>query len=180
MKYKRLYLAYGSNINLEHMAQRCPHSKVIATDKLKNYELEFRGVATIVPKKGASVPVLLWEIDQLDEISLDRYEGFPRLYRKELFNMNINGKSREVMAYLMNRGEISPPTPTYYNCIKKGYEANGIDTGPLREALERSVEYRHSHKIKYFDDEELDEEIDEDLEEEFDEEMADPWQLTLD
>lgn len=51
MEYKRLYLVYGSNINLEQMAKRCPNSKVIGTAMVPDYELEFRGVATIVPKK---------------------------------------------------------------------------------------------------------------------------------
>ena len=40
MKYKRLYIAYGSNINLEQMAYRCPNSKVIGKEMLKGYELE--------------------------------------------------------------------------------------------------------------------------------------------
>lgn len=48
MEYKRLYIAYGSNINLEQMAHRCPNSKVVSTEMMKGYELEFRGVATIV------------------------------------------------------------------------------------------------------------------------------------
>ena len=91
MKYKRLYIAYGSNINLEQMAYRCPNSKVVGTRMIPDYELEFRGVATIVPKEGAEVPVLLWEIDQRDELSLDRYEGFPRMYRKELFEVEVDG-----------------------------------------------------------------------------------------
>ena len=100
MKYKRLYIAYGSNINLEQMAFRCPNSKVVGTRMIPGYELEFRGVATIVPKEGAEVPVLLWEIDQRDEISLDRYEGFPRMYRKELFEVEVDGKVREVWLIL--------------------------------------------------------------------------------
>ena len=54
MEYKRLYIAYGSNINLEQMANRCPNSKVIGKEMLKGYELEFRGVATIVPKENES------------------------------------------------------------------------------------------------------------------------------
>ena len=62
MSKKQLYIAYGSNINLEQMAYRCPHSKVIGTSEIKDFELEFRGVATIVPNKGASVPVLIWEL----------------------------------------------------------------------------------------------------------------------
>ena len=77
MEYKRLYIAYGSNINLEQMANRCPNSNVIGKEMLKGYELEFRGVATIVPKENAEVPVLIWVIDGRDEHSLDKYEGFP-------------------------------------------------------------------------------------------------------
>ena len=142
MEYKRLYLAYGSNINLEQMARRCPNSKVIGTAMIPDYELEFRGVATIVPKKGAEVPVLMWEIDQQDEINLNHYEGFPRLYRKEVFEMEVNGKIREGMAYLMNYKGIAPPTAQYYNGIKKGYEDNGMDTKYLHDALARSVEYQ--------------------------------------
>lgn len=142
MEYKRLYLAYGSNINLEQMARRCPNSKVIGTSMIPDYELEFRGVATIVPKKGAEVPVLMWEIDQQDEINLNHYEGFPRLYRKEIFEMEVNGKMREGMAYLMNYKGIAPPTAQYYNGIKKGYEDNEMDTKYLHDALVRSVEYQ--------------------------------------
>lgn len=51
----------------------------------------------------------------------------------------------EGMAYLMNCGEIAPPSPTYYNGIKKSYEANGMDTSYLRAALERAV-YHVQHQ----------------------------------
>ena len=144
MKYKRIYIAYGSNINLKQMAMRGPNSKVIGTRMLKDYELEFRNVATIVPKEGVEVPVLVWEIDQRDELSLDRYEGFPRLYRKELFEVEVDGKICEGMAYLMNYGEISPPSPQNYKANKNRYKANGLDISYLRAALERSVEYAQS------------------------------------
>lgn len=157
MEYKRLYLAYGSNINLEQMAKRCPNSKVIGTAMIPDYELEFRGVATIVPKKGAKVPVLMWEIDQQDELNLNSYEGFPRLYRKEIFEMEVDGKVREGMAYLMNYRGIAPPTAQYYNGIKKGYEDNGMDTKYLHDALVRSVEYQQSEVLEHeeFMDDEL-------------------------
>lgn len=146
MEYKRLYLAYGSNINLEQMAYRCPNSRVVGTRMLPGYEPEFRGVATIVTKEGEEVPVLLWEIDQRDELSLDRYEGFPKMYRKELFEVEVDGRFREGMAYLMNYGEIAPPSPMYYNGIKKGYEDNGMDTSYLKAALERAVWHTQSQE----------------------------------
>ena len=143
MEYRRLYIAYGSNINLEQMANRCPNSKIIGKEMLKGYELEFRGVATIVPNDKSEVPVLIWEIDGRDEHSLDRYEGFPNLYRKELFEIEVDGEKKECMAYLMNKGHISPPTSYYYSVINQGYEANCMDTSYLRVALERSVYGQH-------------------------------------
>lgn len=157
MEYKRLYIAYGSNINLEQMAHRCPNSKIVSKEMLKGYELEFRGVATIVPNDKSEVPILIWEIDGRDEHSLDRYEGFPNLYCKELFEIEVDGEKKECMAYLMNKGQISPPTSYYYNVINQGYEANGMDTSYLRAALERSVCEQYFDEIQ---DEELDEDND--------------------
>ena len=52
----KLYFAYGSNINLDQMAYRCPDAQVVGPVKLEGWELLFRGsgVATISPKKGAA------------------------------------------------------------------------------------------------------------------------------
>lgn len=87
----------------------------------------FRGVATIVPKENASVPVLIWELDERDLPVLNRYEGYPSLYRQEKMRFELNEKSYESMAYLMNRGTISPPSPQYYNTILQGYRENGLE-----------------------------------------------------
>lgn len=139
MKKKQLYIAYGSNINLEQMAFRCPHSSVVGDSEIKDYELEFRGVATIVPKENASVPVLIWELDERDLPTLNRYEGWPRLYRQEKMSFELNGKTCEGMAYLMNCGEISPPSQQYYNTILQGYRENGLDESYLQTALVNSI-----------------------------------------
>ena len=77
-----MYAAYGSNLNFAQMEHRCPDATVYGAAELKDHELLFRGsptsaVATIEPKEGSSVPILLWEISAKDERSLDRYEGFP-------------------------------------------------------------------------------------------------------
>ena len=69
---QRLYIAYGSNLNLEQMAFRCPTAKVVGKSELKDYELLFRGgrrgaVATVEPKAGSTVPILVWEIQKKDE-----------------------------------------------------------------------------------------------------------------
>jgi len=140
MQKKQLYIAYGSNINLEQMAYRCPHSKVVGISEIKNFELEFRGVATIVPKENASVPVLIWELDERDLPILNRYEGHPHLYRQEKMPFELDGQSYEGMAYLMNRGEIAPPSQQYYNTILQGYRENGLDESFLQKALDNSFQ----------------------------------------
>ena len=154
MSKKQLYIAYGSNINLEQMAFRCPHSKVVGSSEIKDYELEFRGVATIVPKGNTSVPVLIWELDDRDLPILNRYEGWPRLYRQEKKSFELDGKEVEGMAYLMNRGTISPPSPQYYNTILQGYRENGLDESYLQTALENSIHHEQ------FMEEEFDEDFD--------------------
>lgn len=154
MSKKQLYIAYGSNINLEQMAFRCPHSKVVGTSEIKDYELEFRGVATIVPKENASVPVLIWELDERDLPTLNRYEGYPSFYRQEKMPFELDGKTYKGMAYLMNRGTISPPSPQYYNTILQGYQENGLDESYLETALENALQQEQ------FIDEDFDEELD--------------------
>lgn len=126
-------------------------SQVVGVSEIKGFELEFRGVATIVPKKNMKVPVLIWELDERDLPVLNKYEGFPSFYRQKKMPFEMDGKSYEGMAYLMNRGTISPPSPQYYNTILQGYRENGLDESYLETALENSIYH-----------EQLMEEIDED------------------
>ena len=138
---EKIYIAYGSNLNLKQMQRRCPDAKVLKTAMLQDYELEFRGVATIIPKKGASIPVLLWKISPQDEKNLDRYEGFPHLYRKEEYELDLNGQKITGMAYVMNGGQISAPDFYYYSVILQGYRENHLN----QEFLDKAV---HNAEIK--------------------------------
>ena len=156
-----LYIAYGSNINLPQMSFRCPHSKVVGTAMVKGWELEFRGVATIVPKPNAEVPVLLWELDPRDIPALNRYEGFPHLYRQQEIEVETPDGKAKGMVYLMKQGQISPPSQGYLQTIWDGYKANGMDTSYLVEAAARAYDYASDMNIKY--DESLDESEDEDF-----------------
>ena len=38
-----MYFAYGSNMNLDQMAYRCPAAEAVCTAKLEGYELFFAG-----------------------------------------------------------------------------------------------------------------------------------------
>ncbi len=159
MSKKQMYIAYGSNINLEQMAYRCPHSRVVGTSEIKDFELEFRGVATIVPKKGATVPILIWELDDRDLPTLNKYEGYPSFYRQEKLPFEINGKSYKGMAYLMNHGEILPPSPQYYDTILQGYRENGLDESYLETALENSIYHKQLMEEEFDDDFDFDDDF---------------------
>ena len=133
-----IYLAYGSNMHIEHMEHRCPTARLLGTSTLKGYRLVFNGVATVEPDPDRSVPVVLWDIKEADEHNLDIYEGYPRLYRKETVQVELNGKTVDAMVYIMNSKGVRPPGDFYYNVIREGYKANLLDTAPLEQALQES------------------------------------------
>lgn len=133
----KLYIAYGSNLNLAQMARRCPNSKVIGIGELKDYQLTFRRVATIEPQQGAITPVGVWEITPADEKALDYYEGYPHLYRKENIKVVMHdGTELEAMVYIMNSGEPQMPYNQYYRVIEQGYNDVGLDIKYLQAALD--------------------------------------------
>jgi gamma-glutamylcyclotransferase (GGCT)/AIG2-like uncharacterized protein YtfP len=143
---KRLYLAYGSNLNIAQMANRCPTAKVVGASEMKDWRLLFRGahagaVATVEPYKGGSVPVLVWELTSADEAALDRYEGWPFLYRKETVKVKLGGKTVKAMVYVMNEGRpLGQPSCYYYTTILEGYKDAGFNLDILRQATADSVE----------------------------------------
>lgn len=150
---KRLYVAYGSNLNIRQMKYRCPGAKLYGTGEIKNYELQFKGhsdsaFATIVPKEGASVPVAVWEISKQNEQALDRYEGYPSHYFKQDVPVQLDGKEVEAMVYIMNlKMNFGLPSPYYYGTVYEGYNDCGLDTDVLDKAvLESTAQYYASHR----------------------------------
>lgn len=131
---KRLYIAYGSNLHLEQMRYRCPTARVYKKGVIEDYTLVFRGsktgaYATVIPKKGDKVPVVVWEIQPNDEKNLDRYEGFPTFYyKKDLWVKTEDGYYIEGMAYIMfDQAKPGRPTMTYLETCTQGYLDNKLD-----------------------------------------------------
>jgi len=141
---RRIYLAYGSNMNLVQMAKRCPTAKLIGPAVLKGWKLLFRGseysaVATIEPGQESEVPAILWELELEDETALDKYEGYPYYYRKETVEALHKGKPVKAFAYIMNPGRgLGRPNSKYLNIIKQGYESAGFDISILDRAVRES------------------------------------------
>ena len=138
---EKLYFAYGSNMNLNQMAFRCPDAEVVDTVRLEGYRLAFcmngggNGVATILPEEGSCVDGVLWRISERDERHLDHYEGFPYLYGKEpVVVTDQDGIRHEIMAYTMNspyKDTPAMPSKAYLEGILNGCRQNGIESWKL-------------------------------------------------
>jgi len=139
------YIAYGSNLNIAQMENRCPGAKRIGRTTLNNHRLIFRGTegnahATVEVAKGYKVPVVIWEISMRNEIALDAYEGVPTYYRKEYFPLRIGEKIHDALLYIMNGRDIAMPSDRYYEIVREGYEDAGFETETLETALIESTE----------------------------------------
>ncbi len=139
---RRLYIAYGSNINLVQMSFRCPKATVVGKGEILDHELLFKGTkrgayATVEPKEGAKVPVLIWSITEEDEIALDRYEGYPHFYEKKNLLVKTEKGTEEIMAYVMTNGHvIGLPSAFYLDTIEQGYASVGFDEEYLHERVD--------------------------------------------
>lgn len=146
----KLYIAYGSNLNLSQMAFRCPSASVYAKGVLRNWKLLFRCTpgnahATIKRKKGDSVPVLVWDIQPSDEERLDLYEGYPKYYFKKEIMVEIQGKKKKAMVYIMDESHApGRPSARYIHTIRQGYRDNSFDMEILTEFLRvNAIECSH-------------------------------------
>ena len=144
MLLEELYFAYGSNLNLGQMAVRCPQAGVVGKAVLEGYELAFRrGVLTILPKEGGRVEGLLWRVNAWDELTLDRYEGYPHLYTKELLPVQTDSGPQTVVAYVMTAPyceKAQSPTSTYLQTVLEGYRMAGFDPDAILRAAARARE----------------------------------------
>lgn len=147
----KVYIAYGSNLNMNQMRERCPTAQFVGIGEIQNYELQFKGSlygahATIAPKEGSSVPVGVWTIRERDEKYLDLYEGYhPQgycYYDKEHLPVKMaDGSTIRGMVYIMDQQkDFGTPTKGYYDVVRQGYRDCGLDTGVLEQALKDSRE----------------------------------------
>jgi len=141
------YIAYGSNMNKDQMAFRCTGAQLIATGILRGFRLEFNRHATIVETGNptASVPVAVWEITAEHERWLDRYEGYPRYYRKISCTVDLGaGECIQGMVYQMCNFAFNPPDRFYYDGICDAYKSLGLRS-EIKRALLSALMRSHRH-----------------------------------
>ena len=125
------YIAYGSNMSIEQMKRRCPDARLIGTGRVIGAQLEFYLHATVEESRtqGAYVPVAVWDISDVDEKRLDRYEGYPSYYIKKEWPVDMDdGSTLTGMIYLMAYKRNAPPEAGYYRGIREAYEELGLNS----------------------------------------------------
>ena len=145
MNKRTLYVAYGSNLNIEQMSFRCPDAEAVGTGVIQDYRLTFKALgtcafATIEPCEGESVPVAVWSVSRRDETALDRYEGYPSHYGREHVDVLMDGDGEIVngLVYIMNpRAVPLLPSQGYFEAVLSGYRSFGLDKKKLFDAWHR-------------------------------------------
>lgn len=98
-----LCFAYGSNMDRDAMAERCPAARLVGPARLERHRLAVmrEGYATIVPDPGRHVWGVLWDLAFPDVAALDRYEEVGRgLYRKLHLPVVADGRPCRALVYV--------------------------------------------------------------------------------
>jgi Gamma-glutamyl cyclotransferase, AIG2-like len=112
-KPQTLYFAYGSNLSFDQMSKRCPQSRFVGRARLYQYHFQIneRGFANVVPTRNPEsfVDGLCYRLTIDDEERLDRSEGVPTAYQKQMLDVEFFAATpsllgRDVTDIVRNRG----------------------------------------------------------------------------
>jgi hypothetical protein len=129
-----LYAAYGSNMDPQQMAARAPHSPMTDIGWLSGWRLTFGGedlgwegaLATVVEDPGHQVFVVLYDLTDLDERTLDGWEGGSLgLYRKLRVRVHTLDGDRAAWLYVLDAYEGGLPSARYLGIMADAAEAAG-------------------------------------------------------
>ena len=163
------YFAYGSNMNYLRMFTRCAGAKVHGVGEVTGYRLSFMEnnskvvVANIEEAERFITKGVIYEVTESDIISLDRYEGHPYVYKREMITVGFRGTMIEAITYKMNREvtiredlynttftrKYGIPKNGYFKHILDGYTMFNLHKRTLMEATEYSKE-RKSERVERY------------------------------
>jgi gamma-glutamylcyclotransferase (GGCT)/AIG2-like uncharacterized protein YtfP len=132
-----LYFAYGSNMNLQQMARRCPGAVALGPARLPGWRLTERTFADIDRDHEAETWGVLWEITAAHLWALDRYEGAPALYTRRRVTVTLadpdTGRptAHTALVYVMTRATKAarqgcPYSQAYRAACSQGARENGL------------------------------------------------------
>lgn len=139
-KDRQYYFAYGSNMNVGQMAERCAAARVVCAACLPGYRLAFYGRSrvwdggqeTVVQASGRQVWGVLYELLFGDAASLDMWSSVRLDGGGAYFHYPVqvwDAADSEHTAVLYKKDVLGPPVPPsrqYLAHIVAGAAANGL------------------------------------------------------
>src|ERR1700727_620994 len=122
------YFAYGSNLCVRQMAQRCPEAIDPRPAVLSDHDwlINQRGVATVEPFAGNQVHGVVWQLSDHDLATLDSAEGVPVRYRRDRLTVDTDNGPSPAWVYIDHRVTPGPPRPGYLPKIIDGAVQHGL------------------------------------------------------
>jgi gamma-glutamylcyclotransferase (GGCT)/AIG2-like uncharacterized protein YtfP len=127
------YFAYGSNMDLQRIKSRGVNVYNIEKGVLNNWRLVFNvidedvagsGFANIQPYEKSQVEGIIYSIDELSVINLDKFEDYPIDYSKEILKVKDESNQYiECLVYVGQLDRLKPnlkPTSSYLQFILNG------------------------------------------------------------
>ena len=112
-----LYFAYGANMDLAGMAERCPLSRPLGRGRLPRHRILVmaEGFASIAPDPRENVHGVLWDLALRDVRALDQFEDVSRgLYKKvQLPVLREPFGSARALVYVGHWTRPGAPAPEY-------------------------------------------------------------------
>ncbi|WP_436094496.1 gamma-glutamylcyclotransferase family protein [Bosea sp. LjRoot237] len=115
-----LYFAYGLNMDVAGMAQRCPRSKALGLARLPRHRfiVTTDGYASVIRDPRESVHGVLWDCALGDIRTLDKFEELASgLYVKINQPVIVEGGAKRALIYVGRSGDIGRPRPGYLESI---------------------------------------------------------------
>ncbi len=143
-----LYFAFGSNMDTDQMARRCPGTEPVGRATLADHRLVFRGpsrnrgggVLSVDASPDDTVTGVLYAVGDEHLLALDRYEGAPEWYlRMPCSVVGSDGRAHDAILYRLP-GHVTemPPTAAYLTQVAAAFGAHGLDPAPLHDATDRA------------------------------------------
>lgn len=125
------YFAYGSNMNLDRMNDRCGQDNFtdLGQGILAGYDFYFyqRGYANIKEKASQEVEGVLFKINSQCLRDLDQVEGYPNIYQRRVVKVSFDQKMILAQVYLVeNDQSTAKPSDEYYQVVLSGAESHGL------------------------------------------------------
>ena len=131
---RRPYFAYGSNMVVTQMHQRCPAAQDMGIARLDGWRLRINqpGYATIVPEQSAYVLGVLWSLTSACEAALDDYEEIATgLYTKAYLEI----RGTQALVYLATHALPGHPLAGYLEAIIAEAYRRGCDPAYITRYL---------------------------------------------